>query len=100
MDFIDFAAAQDIDAVEFTAYYFPETTPAFLAGLKSRCTRLGLDVSGTAVGNDFSFLIAADPVTVGAGPALPGCAADFNGDGGVNVQDIFDYLHAWFTGCP
>jgi sugar phosphate isomerase/epimerase len=52
-DFIDFAADQDIDAVELTAYYFPETTPAYLAGLKARCTRLGLDVSGTAVGNNF-----------------------------------------------
>jgi sugar phosphate isomerase/epimerase len=52
-DFIDFAAAQDIDAVELTAYYFAETTPEYLASLKSRCTRLGLDVSGTAVGNNF-----------------------------------------------
>jgi len=52
-DFIDFAAAQDIDAVELTQYYFPETTPGYLAGLKARCTRLGLDVSGTAVGNNF-----------------------------------------------
>jgi sugar phosphate isomerase/epimerase len=52
-DFVDFAADQDIDAVEFTAYYFAETTPEYLAGLKSRCTRLGLDVSGTAVGNNF-----------------------------------------------
>lgn len=52
-EFIDFAAAQDIDAVELTAYYFAEKTPEYLAGLKSRCTRLGLDVSGTAVGNNF-----------------------------------------------
>ena len=52
-DFIDFAAAQDIDAVELTAYYFAATTPEYLAGLKARCTRLGLDVSGTAVGNNF-----------------------------------------------
>jgi len=52
-DFIDFAAAQEIDAVELTAYYFAETTPEYLASLKSRCTRLGLDVSGTAVGNNF-----------------------------------------------
>jgi sugar phosphate isomerase/epimerase len=52
-DFIDFAAAQEIDAVELTAYYFAETSPEYLAGLKSRCTRLGLDVSGTAVGNNF-----------------------------------------------
>lgn len=52
-DFIDFAAAQEIDAVELTAYYFVETTPEYLARLKTQCTRLGLDVSGTAVGNNF-----------------------------------------------
>jgi sugar phosphate isomerase/epimerase len=52
-DFIDFAAEQNIDAVELTAYYFAETTPEYLAALKSRATRLGLDVSGTAVGNNF-----------------------------------------------
>lgn len=52
-DFIDFAADQDIDAVELTAYYFAETTLEYLSALKTRCTRLGLDVSGTAVGNNF-----------------------------------------------
>ncbi len=26
--------------------------------------------------------------------------ADFNGVGGVGVQDIFDFLEAWFAGCP
>lgn len=51
--FIDQAAGWPLDAVELTAYYFPETTPAYLARLKARCTRLGLDVSGTAVGNNF-----------------------------------------------
>jgi sugar phosphate isomerase/epimerase len=58
-DFIDFAAAQDIDAVELTAYYFAETSPEYLADLKTRCTRLGLDVSGTAVGNNFCVPDAA-----------------------------------------
>jgi sugar phosphate isomerase/epimerase len=52
-DFIDLAAGMDLDAVELTAYYLPETTPEYLAHLKGRCTRLGLDVSGTAVGNNF-----------------------------------------------
>ena len=27
------------------------------------------------------------------------CSADFNGVGGVTVQDIFDFLAAWFSGC-
>lgn len=51
--FIDFAATQPLDAVELTAYYFPETSPRYLARLKGRATRLGLDISGTAVGNNF-----------------------------------------------
>lgn len=53
-DFIDTAAGMGLDAVELTAYYFPETGPDYLAHLKGRCTRLGLDVSGTAVGNTFA----------------------------------------------
>jgi sugar phosphate isomerase/epimerase len=52
-DFIDFGATQPLDAVELTAYYFPETGLDYLAALKGRCTRLGLDISGTAVGNNF-----------------------------------------------
>ncbi len=52
-DFVDLAAALGLDAVEPTSYYFTDTSPAYLARLKGRCTRLGLDVSGTAVGNDF-----------------------------------------------
>jgi sugar phosphate isomerase/epimerase len=57
-DFIDLAAGLNLDAVELTQYYFPETTPDYLAHLKGRCSRLGLDVSGTAVGNNFC---ASDP---------------------------------------
>ena len=52
-DFADLAASLQLDAIEPTAYYFADTSPAYLARLKGRCTRLGLDVSGTAVGNDF-----------------------------------------------
>jgi hypothetical protein len=29
----------------------------------------------------------------------PHCLADFNLSGGVEVQDIFDFLSAWFAGC-
>ncbi len=28
------------------------------------------------------------------------CPADFNGTGGLTVQDIFDFLNAWFSGNP
>lgn len=58
-DFAEFAAAHGFDAIEPTAYYFADTSPTALAKLKGRCTRLGLDVSGTAVGNDFCHTDAA-----------------------------------------
>src|SRR5688572_31478039 len=44
--FIDMAATQPLDAVELTAYYFPETSPRYLAGLKGRARQMGLDSSG------------------------------------------------------
>jgi len=52
-DFAETAAQLELPAVELTGYYFPETTTEYLARLKGKCTRLGLDVSGTAVGNNF-----------------------------------------------
>lgn len=51
--FIDLAASLPFDAVELTEYYFPQTSNAYLGRLKGRCTRLGLDVSGTAIRSDF-----------------------------------------------
>jgi sugar phosphate isomerase/epimerase len=52
--FIDFCADQNLDGCELTAYYFPkEITTDYLLSLKERTYRLGLDISGTAIGNDF-----------------------------------------------
>ena len=52
--FIDFCADQDLDGTELTAYYFPkEITNDYLMSIKERTFRLGLDISGTAIGNDF-----------------------------------------------
>ncbi len=51
--FAEQAATMGLDAIEPTSYYFPETTLAYMAHLKAHCTRLGLDISGTAVSNDF-----------------------------------------------
>jgi len=52
-EFAELAADLDLDAIEPTAYYFKDTSPEYMAHLKGKCTRLGLDISGTAVGNDF-----------------------------------------------
>lgn len=52
--FIDFCAEQNLDGTELTAYYFPkEISSEYLMSLKDRTFRLGLDISGTAIGNDF-----------------------------------------------
>jgi probable HAF family extracellular repeat protein len=32
--------------------------------------------------------------------STPACPADFNGADGLSVQDIFDFLNAWFAGSP
>lgn len=53
-DFIAYCAELKIEGTELTSYYFPnEVTPEYLLALKQRCFRLGLDISGTAIGNDF-----------------------------------------------
>jgi sugar phosphate isomerase/epimerase len=53
-DFVADCAKMQLDATELTSYYFPkEPTPEYLRQLKQLCFRLGLDISGTAVGNDF-----------------------------------------------
>jgi sugar phosphate isomerase/epimerase len=54
-DFVEKAAAWDVDAVELTSYYFPEEiTPAYVAGLKRHCHLLGLEVSTTPIRNTFT----------------------------------------------
>ncbi|HVJ69230.1 MAG TPA: sugar phosphate isomerase/epimerase family protein [Caulifigura sp.] len=52
--FVDYCASLDLEGTELTSYYFPkEITPAYLNALKGQTHRLGLDISGTSIGNDF-----------------------------------------------
>lgn len=54
LDFIDDCAKLQLDGTELTSYYFPDpVTPEYLRKLKAHCFRKGLDISGTAIGNDF-----------------------------------------------
>ena len=53
-DFIEDCAKFNLDATELTSYYFPaDVTGDYLRELKGECFRRGLDISGTAVGNEF-----------------------------------------------
>lgn len=51
--FLEKAAELDFDGVELTSYYFRDTSAGFLRRLRARAFQLGLDVAGTAVGNNF-----------------------------------------------
>lgn len=54
LDFLDLCADMGFDAAEPTGYYFPkQITLEFLAQLKRRAHVLGLDISGTAIANNF-----------------------------------------------
>ena len=53
-DFVNDCAKFGCEGTELTSYYFPKAvTHDYLRSLRRQCFRLGLDVSGTAVGNDF-----------------------------------------------
>jgi len=53
-DFIDYCAELELDGAELTGYYFPaDADNDYLMKIKLQCFRLGLDITGTAIGNDF-----------------------------------------------
>ncbi len=56
--FLEECSRMSLDGVELTAYYFPSTDDKYLYMLKRKACLLGLDISGTAVGNNFC---QADP---------------------------------------
>ncbi|MBN1852154.1 MAG: sugar phosphate isomerase/epimerase [Pirellulales bacterium] len=55
-DFINDCAKMGLEGTELTSYYIPKPViPSYLRQLKQQCFQLGLEISGTAVGNDFGF---------------------------------------------
>lgn len=57
-DFVNDCAKLNLEGTELTSYYFPDpVTDQYLRDLKHQCFKLGLDVSGGAVGNDFGHPI-------------------------------------------
>lgn len=60
-DFINDCAKLGLQGTELTSYYFPQDlTQEYLRHIRRHCFLQGLDVSGTAVGNDFCFPPGAD----------------------------------------
>ncbi len=55
-DFVNEATKWDVDAVEPTSYYFPEpATPEYCRKLRRHAFLQGLDISGTAIRNTFTY---------------------------------------------
>lgn len=52
--FMNLAAELNFDGIEWTSYYFPETTKSFLTNIKRETFVRGLDISGTATGGNFA----------------------------------------------
>ena len=51
--FVDLCCEMGLDGVELTSYYFKDSSPRYLRELKKYCFLKGLEISGTAVGNNF-----------------------------------------------
>ena len=47
------AAEWGFEGVEPTSYYFKDSSRDYLARFKAHCSKLGLEITGSAVGNDF-----------------------------------------------
>jgi hypothetical protein len=60
------------------------------------------DFPGTSIrGNDYALLVAVrEGIRNGDPGTVPACPADVNNSGEVTVQDLFDFLAAYFAGCP
>jgi sugar phosphate isomerase/epimerase len=61
LSFVDYCADHDCDGAEVTSYYFPKNTDrAYLVKLKRHAFLRGVALSGTAIGNTFTFPAGAD----------------------------------------
>jgi len=54
---------------------------------------------GTA-GQSYLIRVGGFTIHVGAGTLTVYCSADFNFSGAISVQDLFDFLAAWFAHDP
>lgn len=58
MELLDWCATQNIDAVDVTGYYFPGypgvPTDEYIYELKRKAFKLGIDISGTGIKNNFA----------------------------------------------
>ncbi len=90
---------------EFVLEFRDQTRNNRIIGLSQTDAPQQVNLSGTLLPGDYlmryrvqATFDAAQATRDFAFNLALGCRADFNGVGGVSVQDIFDYLAAWFAG--
>lgn len=66
-------------------------------GAYSLTASIGQPDAGTPLSGGIYTLTGGFLAGVGA---VPSCLADFNRSGGATIQDVFDFLAAWFDGNP
>lgn len=71
----------------------------YLAPYTFKWDARGISGSHTIVTKAYELQNGTEAVSAPITVSLP-CAADFNGSGDVSVQDIFDFLSAYFSGAP
>ncbi len=78
----------------------PNTCPIASNGACCRGTTCALDTSANCTGANTRFAGANTVCNVAGNNTTPCCKADFNQSGAISVQDIFDFLGAYFTANP
>jgi sugar phosphate isomerase/epimerase len=59
--FLDYCASQGLAGAELTAYFFPESIDfAYCRKIKRQAHLLGIDLTGGAIGNNFTFAPGSD----------------------------------------
>ncbi len=102
------ALAPGVHSLRVEYYYGPNTPRLILSYASPTQTKIVIPASayfqaiGVACPPDFNHSGAVNVQDIFdflAAWFAGGPGADFNGVNGTNIQDIFDFLAAWFTGC-
>ncbi len=73
-----------------------------LNGANGEASASMISLNGSTLIASTRFVLSGgfDSYRIGLSRLGRACPADFNGSGAISVQDIFDFLNAWFAGNP
>jgi hypothetical protein len=82
------------------ALYITTPTPTATMGACCRGSACAVESSDLCTGAGALYAGADVACNAPGNATLPCCRADFNHNGAVEIQDIFDFLNAWFLSDP